>query len=75
MLKSKNIVFLYRLRGVEHVFYEGVNNSHLQNYPFIKSLDDMIQQGQSIEDQELERIRCTVQPEHITQMVFSTVIT
>ena len=58
---------------MKHVYYEGDFHKLRSDYPFLRSLDDLIHAGCDIADDELDDARRQVRPDHIAHMMFTSV--
>ena len=63
-----------RLPFVEYILYEGCNNEYLKKYPFMRSLDDLIESGLKVSEEELQMARSRVEPEHIAYLAYTSVL-
>ena len=55
------------------MFYEGSDESRLEQNPFIRSLKDLSLCGQSVSDSEFEGAKNQVKSDHVSFMLFSSV--
>ena len=74
LIKWPTVVYLTRLPFVEYILYEGCNNEYLKKYPFMRSLDDLIESGLKVSEEELQMARSRVEPEHIAYLAYTSVL-